>query len=66
MGSSKQHRDSLSLLGLLRSLVGAPPARVQKQSKVAQPGARPVTKTDAGARGRAKAGFGQRGNKSTR
>jgi len=57
--ATKKHRDPLSLLDLLRSLVGMPPA--QKPSKVARPGARTAPPVDAPAGIRAKAGFGQRG-----
>jgi hypothetical protein len=59
MATLKQHRDNLSLLGLLRGLVGASPLSAQKPSKVAQPGARPAPQAYA-ARHQAKAGFGQR------
>jgi hypothetical protein len=66
MASTKQHRDNLSLLGLLRSLVGAPSTRIRLQpSKVAQPGARPAPPADTGKRGTGKEIFGQRKNCSS-
>ena len=61
MKSIKQHHDTLSLLGLLRSALGAPPPSAQRQSKVAQPGARPGARK----RGTVKEIFGQRKNCSS-
>jgi hypothetical protein len=64
MTYAKQQRDKLSMLGLLRSLLGAskPPP---KQSKVPQPGARPKKKADAGSLFRSNSGFGQRGRRAS-
>ena len=64
MKSIKHHRDTLSLLGLLRSVLGAP-ASAQRQSKVAQPGARTVPSADPRKRGTGKEIFGQRKNCSS-
>jgi len=62
MASIKQHRDNLSLLNLLRGLVGvSPPTRIHlAQSKVSQPGARLPPPADMEARRRGKPSFGQR------
>ena len=59
MTTLKQHRDTISMLGRLRSLIGVP--QPLRQSKVPQPGARPKEKTGGAPRAGAHTGFGQRG-----
>jgi hypothetical protein len=61
MKSIKHQRDTLSLLGLLRSVLGGAPSPAQRQSKVA----RPAPPSGARKPGTGKEIFGQRKNCSS-